>query len=373
MVRVVWAMIEQRRRLYLVDETCSFVAPVKHYLDYLSALEKSPHTLENYCRHLQHFFAFLEEVHLDWHDVTTDHLVQFVQRLRNPYQHTGIQYIQGESQLSERSVNTILAAVTSFYRYHLQRGEILTSPIVYEQISNRFSRFKPFLVHTSRGKMTKHTLKLKEPKKKVTTLSDADFERFLTSTNNLQFRCILFLLRGGGLRIGEVLGLLIQDIEFHRNGLWIRRRQDLGNGALAKGMQEGEERFVDLDPQVMMLLDTLLLQHTFDTDHVFVVLKKDARDQMGRPTYGQPLNGEAVKASFRHYSQKSGVPLHAHLLRHTHATELIRAGWDASYVQQRLGHANVQTTINTYVHLNEDDLSQKWREYQERKNKPIES
>jgi integrase len=70
---------------------------------------------------------------------------------------------------------------------------------------------------------------------------------------------------------------------------------------------------------------------------------------------------------FRYYSHETGIPLHAHLLRHTHATELIRSGWDASYVQVRLGHANVQTTINTYVHLDDADLSQKWRDYQERK------
>lgn len=85
------------------------------------------------------------------------------------------------------------------------------------------------------------------------------------------------------------------------------------------------------------------------------------------PPYGTPLSRHALKALFRYYSQKTGIPLHVHLLRHTHATELIRAGWDASYVQERLGHANVQTTINTYVHLDDDDLSQKWRDYQERK------
>ncbi|MGT2397883.1 tyrosine-type recombinase/integrase [Staphylococcus aureus] len=33
------------------------------------------------------------------------------------------------------------------------------------------------------------------------------------------------------------------------------------------------------------------------------------------------------------------------ILRHTHATELIRSEWDAAYVQKRLGHAHVQTTL----------------------------
>src|SRR6266568_4859234 len=67
------------------------------------------------------------------------------------------------------------------------------------------------------------------------------------------------------------------------------------------------------------------------------------------------------------YHKQSLLTSNAHLLRHSHATELIKAGWDASYVQKRLGHAQVQTTINTYVHLDEEDLSLKWRAYQKEK------
>lgn len=369
MVRAVWAKQENRKQLYLVDRECEFILPAKRYLDYLAALERSPHTLENYCRHLCLYFTFLEQAHLDWLHVAPDDLVSFVQWLRDPLRQVGTLSVHSTSPLSERSVNTIVTAVSSFYRYHIQRGEALQNPIVYEQISNRFSGFKPFLIHTSRGKTTKRVVKLKEPKKRVKTVKDADFETFLAAIDNLQFRCIVLLMREGGLRVGEALGLLIQDLEFHRNGIWIRRRSGLANGALAKGLVEGEERFIDLSPALMALLDHLLLQHHFETDHLFVVLKRNAKDKWGNPTYGRPLDREAVKGLFRYYSQKSHIPLHAHLLRHSHATELIKAGWDASYVQKRLGHAQVQTTINTYVHLDDDDLSQKWRAYQEEKKR----
>ncbi len=369
MVKAVWARKEHQKQLYLVDESCEFIPTVKRYLDYLAALEKSPHTLENYCRHLHYYFTFLEQTHLDWQQVTPDDLVRFVQWLRNPLHQVNTFSLHGTSPLSERSVNTIVTAVSSFYRYQIQRGETLTNPILSAQISNRFSGFKPFLIHTSRGRTTRQMVKLKEPEKRVKTVKDTDFETFLTSIDNLQFRCMVLLMREGGLRLGEVLGLLIQDLEFHRNGVWVRRRSDLANGALAKSLREGEERFIDLSPELMALLDHLLSQHTFDTDHLFVVLKKNAKDKWGSSTYGRPLDREAVKGLFRHYSRKSGIPLHAHLLRHSHATELVKAGWDASYVQKRLGHAQVQTTINTYVHLDDDDLSQKWRAYQEERKR----
>lgn len=369
MVKAVWARRNMRKQLYLVDETCDFILPVKQYLDSLAAREKSPHTLENYCRHLYHYFAFLEQSHLLWQQVSLNDLVFFVQWLRNPSREVGMQVIHGTSPLSERSVNTILTTVSSFYRYHIQRGEILTSPILAEQISSRFSGFKPFLIHTSRGKTSRNSIKLKEPKKQVKTVKDTDFETFLASIDNIQFRCIVLLMREGGLRVGEALGLLIQDLEFHTNGIWIRRRNTLENGALAKGLSEGEERFIDLSPLVMAFLDRLLLNHTFNTDHLFVVLKNNAKDRLGNSTYGHPLNCEAVKGLFRHYSHKSGVFIHAHMLRHSHATDLIRADWDASYIQKRLGHAQVQTTINTYIHLNDEDMSKKWQAYQEEKSR----
>jgi integrase/recombinase XerD len=373
MPRTIWARVGNRKRLYLVDGACEFILPVKQYLDYLAALEKSPHTLEHYCRHLCHYFTFLEQSRRDWRSVSPDDLVNFVQWLRNPLRQVETYPIHAVSPLSERSVNTIVTAVSSFYRYHLQRGEPLSNPVLYEQISNRFSGFKPFLIHTSRGKTIRRVVKLKEPEKRVKTVKDADLATFLASIDNQQFRCMVLLMREGGLRVGETLGLLIQDLEFHRNGIWIRRRKDLENEALAKSLREGEERFIDLSSELMALLDHLLLQHTFETDHLFVVLKQNAKDKWGNSTYGRPLDREAVKALFRYYSQKSGIAIHAHQLRHSHATELIRAGWDASYVQQRLGHAQVQTTINTYVHLTDEDLSQKWRTFQEAKQRDTSS
>ena len=51
------------------------------------------------------------------------------------------------------------------------------------------------------------------------------------------------------------------------------------------------------------------------------------------------------------------------VLHNTHATELIRAGWDMSYVQKRLGHTDIQTTINTYVHLLDNDLQEAYKKY----------
>ncbi len=69
-------------------------------------------------------------------------------------------------------------------------------------------------------------------------------------------------------------------------------------------------------------------------------------------------------ALFRKLSGKTGLRATPHMFRHTHATDLLRAGWDAAYVQRRLGHAQIQTTVNTYGHLSTGDLGEMFARYQ---------
>ena len=162
MVRTVWALVQGTRRIYLVDDTCTFLEPVKRYLEALDIQGKSPNTLESYCRHLKHYFTFLEEAHLDWCAVTPDDLLRFVEWLRNPYRQLQVQPLHLTSRLSERSVNTILAAVASFYRYHVQRGQVLANPVLYEEVSNRFSRFKPFLYDARQADLAAEIRRLRD-------------------------------------------------------------------------------------------------------------------------------------------------------------------------------------------------------------------
>ena len=82
---------------------------------------------------------------------------------------------------------------------------------------------------------------------------------------------------------------------------------------------------------------------------------------------GSPLTYSTIYTKFRRMAKKQGIPFSPHIFRHTHATELLRSGWDASYVQKRLGHKDIQTTINTYAHLNDQDLKQAFQNFQKDK------
>ncbi len=80
-----------------------------------------------------------------------------------------------------------------------------------------------------------------------------------------------------------------------------------------------------------------------------------------------------MEKTFQHYSEKSGVLLHPHALRHTHATALVRSYLqdgepvDWKFVQERLGHASVVTTMQTYTHLTNEDRKQAYDRYQKKR------
>ena len=100
-----------------------------------------------------------------------------------------------------------------------------------------------------------------------------------------------------------------------------------------------------------------------DSDYVFISIWSHQVES------GTPISYPAINSLFRRLYKKTGIQATPHLLRHTHATELIRAGWDMSYVQKRLGHSDIQTTINTYVHLLDDDLKAEYQKYLETRDK----
>jgi len=51
--------------------------------------------------------------------------------------------------------------------------------------------------------------------------------------------------------------------------------------------------------------------------------------------------------------------------RHTHASHLMAAGWNPKYVQQRLGHFNISTTIDVYSHITPEMMREAMKRYED--------
>lgn len=339
----------------LIGDNYLPINPVNDYLRYLDSLEKSPNTIENYAYHLKLFWEFLSQKHVDWKEVGELQLADFILWLRSPDPKVASIKPQ-EAKRTERTINTILSAVYSFYQFHQRNGTVKNTEL-YQEVKILNPKYKPLLYEMIKNKAVKtKLLKLKEPKIFPGTLTSEKVQKLVNSCNSLRDKFLIKLLFETGIRIGEALGLRHEDVDSvgGKNEICILFRNDNVNDAKGKSKSE---RIVQASGDLMRLYGRYIIDEypDVDSDYVFVNIWKGE--------IGHPMKYSTVRGLFKGLKKKTGIDIYAHLLRHSHATELIRSGMDMSYVQKRLGHSNIQTTINTYVHLTNDDMKQAYQEY----------
>jgi integrase len=178
-------------------------------------------------------------------------------------------------------------------------------------------------------------------------------QQLVDTCSRLRDKFLICLLYETGMRIGQALGLQHQDIESREKLIHIVPR-DNPHGARSKNRAP---QTIHVSASLMRLYAEYLVSEVQDmvSDYVFV--------NLWREPIGEPMSSKGVEDLFRRLRSKTGIDVHPHLLRHTHATELIRSGWSAAYVQRRLGHSSIQTTINTYTHLTDEDLKKAYEEF----------
>lgn len=341
------------------------IKPVREYIKYLENGEKSPFTIRSYAYHLMLLFEFLEYKNIQWESVKFLDLSEFIKWLRFPPSSSSPQVIDfhkvEKASRSEKTVNTIIAAVVAFYEYHARLGKV-ELPIVHEwRTPYGNANYKPLLYHISKGKPQKRSLlKLKEPKTKPPTLTAEEINQLVETCTHLRDRFLICLLAESGMRVGQVLGLRHSDVRSFDNIIKIVPRNDNVNGARSKTDTEFE---IDVSVDLMRLYADYLIYEFGDieSDYVFV--------NLWGGDIGRPMSYNAVKDLFNRLKQKTGINVYPHIFRHTHATDLLRDKWDSAYVQKRLGHKSVMTTINIYSHISSEDLKIAHGEYLERRRK----
>ena len=338
----------------VLDDSYLPVEPILAYIRYIEARELSPNTIHNYACHLKLYWEFLQDSAQDWRFVKITQLADFMAWLRLP--DTKVVSIQEPfSARSERTVNTIITVICEFYEYHRLSGEPVALDS-YTLKAQHGSNFKPFLHHVSKGKYVRHKrLKLKEPKRHPGFLTSEQVQALIEACSHKRDKFFICLLYETGMRVGQALGLRHSDIRTWDNEIDIIWRDDNTNGARSKSKVSNTLHV----PKELMSLYTQYLVDEYPvevgSDYVFV--------NCWGGEIGRPLQYQNASELLERLGKQVGIDINAHLFRHTHATELIREGWDMSRVQKRLGHANIQTTMNTYVHLTDADMKKEYQKY----------
>jgi integrase/recombinase XerD len=330
----------------VVDAGFQSVDPAERYLAYLSGIERSPNTVRAYAQSLALWLDYLQLRDVGWAGAGVEDVCGFVTWLRAPADNV-ILMDACAARRAETTVNRHLAAVFGFYDFHARNGVALAESLVAWRRVPRGS-FKPFLHHVTKGRpIPTRPVKLKAPRRLPATLSVEQVTVLLGACTRLRDRFLFALLAETGIRIGQALGLRHSDFISRRCELRIVPRSDNVNGARAK-------TFVITTVPVSAALVRLYsdYMHTeygdLDSDYVFVNL-------FAEPA-GRPLRYDAVAKLVTRLRTSTGIEFTPHVLRHTRATELIRAGVPIEIVSKMLTHRSVTTTSQTYVHLGVEDV-----------------
>jgi integrase/recombinase XerD len=171
------------------------------------------------------------------------------------------------------------------------------------------------------------------------TLSEADVEALLAAPDTktdlgLRDRAMLELLYATGLRVSELVGLRVEQVNL-RHGVV----RTLGKGSKERLVPLGEEASVWLD-RYLGGARTALLAGQGTNDDLFVTRR------------GGAMTRQAFWHLLRRYAARAGIHKHLspHTLRHAFATHLLNHGADLRVVQMLLGHSDLSTT-QIYTHV----------------------
>ena len=322
------------------------VEPVESFLTYLAALERSPNTQRAYSVSLKFWFEFLSRGGVAWDVAQVDHVARFVSWLRAPADNVVV-LDSGTALRSPATVNRHLAAVFGFYEFHARSGVEVASGLVAWRRMGR-GTYKPFLHHVTRGRpIATRPIKLAVPRRAPRTLTAEEVVMVLTAPTRARDRFLLALLAETGMRIGQALGLRHADFVSRAKEVRIVPRADNANGARAKLRSPAT---IPVTAGLVRCYSDFM--HTeyggIDSDYVFVNL------WAGR--IGAPMTYATVHEMVARIRAITGVEFTLHMLRHTHATELIRSGVAIEVVARLLTHQSSTTTSQIYVHLDATDV-----------------
>ncbi|MDZ4122539.1 MAG: site-specific tyrosine recombinase/integron integrase [Candidatus Cloacimonadaceae bacterium] len=297
---------------------------IEQYADFLKLEGKSVHTIVAYRQDVEQLHDFLKPIMGSSPDteyspasIKIIHLKDFLRHLH-------------EKPDCNRSLARKMAALKSFFQYCKNQNLVTQNPM---------DKLK-------RPKFEKKLPKFFSGEEIDLLLSIPDLETPVGIRN----RAILELIYSSGLRLSEVAGIRMVDIDTRR--------------LLVKVTGKGDkQRIVPLGSTAAQWINTYLgIRKQFDPDHT--------RPWLFLTYRGKPFDFKQLNTILQRYisliaQQKGYSP---HTLRHSFATHMLSRGADLRAIQEMLGHANLSTT-EIYTHVTIEDIKDAYHKGHPRSNK----
>ena len=368
----------------VIDADHRTVAPVEQWLEAHRHLW-SPNTVRGYATSLAQWWTFLEQRGEDsgWHEVGVPAVTGFLSWLRNGrvLEHS---LVAAQDFPSAQTLEARLAALVSFYRW---QGAVFGVSVAGRLMrgAGRRAQGRGLLAHLDgrsipgpsslvRVRGTRHRgqppLLLPQQIQHILdgcAVIDAGSGEW---AGNLRDRLLFALLAETGMRLGELLGMRINDFVMGRGGtayVEVVPRADNPNGARVKMMRP---RRVYVGGDMEQLFGDYLTHLACRAAEfgIAITAHSPLLVNLQRPPLLAALREGTVRDKTTALRRKGIGPAGwtPHWFRHTHATALLLAGTPEWVVSRRLGHAHVQTTLDLYGWVREDEAlraAANWKSY----------
>jgi integrase len=167
----------------------------------------------------------------------------------------------------------------------------------------------------------------------------AELAAFLDSTRHDELYPLWRTLAMTGMRRGEALALRLEDFDSAAGRVSVsKNRVPVGGKVVESSPKTDRFRVVGLDPETVEVLRC----HVAESHGEYLFTTSE----------GEPLSPNRVSFLFVQAVRRAALPtLTVHGLRHSHASIALRAGVPAKVMQERLGHATIAMTLDTYSHV----------------------
>lgn len=273
----------------------SMLSDIKCFMDYLRNEKKaSENTVVSYHRDLQQMAAYLRESGItDPQKVTRTSLNSYILHLEKEGRAT-------------TTISRELASIKAFFQYELREGKIQENP----------------------AQMIKAP---KIEKKAPVILTVNEVNALLGQPGNsspkaIRDRAMMELLYATGIRVSELIGLRMEDVNIQVGYITCRDRS--------------KERMVPFGRNAKQALEQYLKEARRE------LLKGQDSPWLFTNCSGQPMSRQGFWKLIKYYGEKAGIKtdITPHTLRHSFAVHLIRQGADIHAVQAMLGHSDMATT-----------------------------
>lgn len=272
----------------------------------------------NYNKHIKDYFSKVDNID----KLTYEDIYQFREHLREKNAKNS------EKKLSPNTINKIIVLLKKILDVGLRKGYYKEHPV---------------------GLLKKLPIE----KRKMQFWTVKEFKHFLSLFKNDEYNLeLLFtVLFFTGLRLGEALALTWKDIEFSTSTIHVSKSMYVNKGEehISSTKTKSGTRRIIINKKLIETLEEWKQEQTerlreFSTDTEKLQIFQDSPITLTK----NAIEKQYKKILARDSSLKK---IRIHDFRHSHASLLINQGEDYLIVKERLGHASITTTIDTYSHL----------------------